>query len=256
MCTIISFSHDCCSLSGSPRPATTTFPASEYDGFNQSVTYGPSNTSTPLLNNTAGIIDTGTTLILLASGMLWMSRLFHVLTPIPSTDAYARYQEATGAVFDEDVGLLRITPSQFTNLRSMVFQFDRVSSPPLSSGRIRLFLDNALRRASVSPGTLPPHRNRPRRAGFPALGTRAAPAAAAPAGTDADARLRIRQLNTAIGGSDEFVYLVIGDLGTPSGEGLDFVGGMAFLQRYYYALDTENNRLGFARTQFTNATTN
>ena len=77
-----------------------------------------------------------------------------------------------------------------------------------------------------------------------------------PVGIAADVRPRLRQLNTAIGGSDEFVYLVIGDLGTPSGEGLDFVGGMAFLQRYYYALDTENNRLGFARTQFTNATTN
>ena len=52
------------------------------------------------------------------------------------------------------------------------------------------------------------------------------------------------------------MYLITGDLGSPSGEGLDFINGMAFLQRFYCVFDFENNRVGFADTQFTDATTN
>jgi hypothetical protein len=44
-------------------PLTTTYPASYYWGINESITYG----STTILAETAGIVDTGTTLILLAS---------------------------------------------------------------------------------------------------------------------------------------------------------------------------------------------
>ena len=45
-------------------PLTTTRPASQYWGIDQSVSYG----TTQLLATTAGIVDTGTTLILLATG--------------------------------------------------------------------------------------------------------------------------------------------------------------------------------------------
>lgn len=46
-------------------PVTRTFPASAYWGIDQSISYG---TSTPILTTTAGIVDTGTALILIASG--------------------------------------------------------------------------------------------------------------------------------------------------------------------------------------------
>ena len=43
---------------------TTTSPASSYWGINQSISYG----GTTILSETAGIVDTGTTLILIATG--------------------------------------------------------------------------------------------------------------------------------------------------------------------------------------------
>ena len=47
------------------RPITTTKPASKYVGVDQSILYGDQ----VVLKTTAGILDTGTTLILIASGM-------------------------------------------------------------------------------------------------------------------------------------------------------------------------------------------
>ena len=64
------------------------------------------------------------------------------------------------------------------------------------------------------------------------------------------------QLNTAIGGDANSIYLVTADLGSPSGEGLDFIDGYAFLERFYYAYDSVNMRIGLATTPFTFATTN
>ena len=52
------------------------------------------------------------------------------------------------------------------------------------------------------------------------------------------------------------MYLIVNDLGSPSGEGFDFVDGMTFLERFYYVYDVTNARVGFATTTFTNATTN
>lgn len=46
-------------------PITSTFPSAEFFGIDQSLRYGP---STALLTNSAGIVDTGTTLLLIASG--------------------------------------------------------------------------------------------------------------------------------------------------------------------------------------------
>lgn len=45
-------------------PLTTTDPAAYYWGINESISYG----NTSILASTAGIVDTGTTLILIASG--------------------------------------------------------------------------------------------------------------------------------------------------------------------------------------------
>lgn len=64
------------------------------------------------------------------------------------------------------------------------------------------------------------------------------------------------QLNSAIGGGPDDVFLIVGDLGSPSGEGFDFVDGMVFLERFYYVFDSENNQVGFATTPFTNSTIN
>lgn len=45
-------------------PLTTTYPASNFWGIDQSISYG----NTTILSTTAGIVDTGTSLILIASG--------------------------------------------------------------------------------------------------------------------------------------------------------------------------------------------
>ena len=47
------------------------------------------------------------------------------------------------------------------------------------------------------------------------------------------------------------MYLVVGDMGSRSGEGLDFINGMAFLERFYQVYDSGNNRVGFAPTYYT-----
>ncbi|KAG1790291.1 acid protease [Suillus plorans] len=87
-------------------PLTTTSPASAYWGINQSVSYGTSQT---ILNTTAGIVDTGTTLLLLA------------------TEAFQAYQKATGAVEDSTTGLLTITSAQYAELQSLYFNIGGVT---------------------------------------------------------------------------------------------------------------------------------
>ena len=82
------------------RSRTSTSPASNYWGLDMSVKYG---SDTPILKTTAGIFDTGTTLVLIA------------------TDAFQAYQNATGAVLDEATGLLKITKDQYANLKSVFF---------------------------------------------------------------------------------------------------------------------------------------
>ncbi|GJE89585.1 aspartic peptidase A1 [Phanerochaete sordida] len=164
-------------------PVTTTSPANEFWGIDETITYGASGTT--ILAETAGIVDTGTTLLLIAS------------------DAFSLYQKATGAVEDRNTGLLRLTTAQFAKLDSLFFNIN---------GTTFEFTANA----------------------------QAWP----------------RALNTAIGGNTNSVYLVVGNLGTPSGEGLDFVNGQVWLERFYSVFDTTNRRIGFATTSFTNATTN
>ncbi|KAH9885224.1 acid protease [Cubamyces lactineus] len=163
-------------------PLTRTSPASEFFGIDQSITYG---TSTSILSNTAGIVDTGTTLTLIA------------------TDALQRYQRATGAVADRATGLLRLTTAQFENLQSLFFTINGV-------------------KFELTP----------------------------------NAQIWPRALNTEIGGNANSVYLIVGDIGTRTGAGLDFINGLTFLERFYAVFDSANSRVGFATTQFTTATTN
>ncbi|TCD68311.1 hypothetical protein EIP91_011170 [Steccherinum ochraceum] len=163
-------------------PITRTSPASEFWGIDQSVRFG---TNTNILSSTAGIVDTGTTLTLLA------------------TDAIQRYQRATGAVLDNNTGLLRLTTAQFNSLQSLFFTIGGTSFE-----------------------------------------------------LTANAQIWPRNLNTAIGGNANSVYLIVGDIGTPSGEGLDFINGQTFLERFYSVFDTANRRVGLAQTSFTHATTN
>ncbi|KAF8264556.1 acid protease [Lactarius quietus] len=162
-------------------PATTTSPASFYWGINESITYG----TTTILSTTAGIVDTGTTLILIA------------------TDAFDRYKSATGAVLDGTTGLLRITSTQYSNLQPLVF----------TAGGTSFQLT-------------------------------------------ANAQIWPRSLNSLIGGSSSDIYLVVNDIGSPSGRGLDFINGYTFLERFYSVFDTSTGDVGLATTPFTTATTN
>lgn len=162
-------------------PLTTTSPASYYWGIDQSITYGNST----ILSSTAGIVDTGTTLILIA------------------TDAYNKYQSATGATLDNNTGLLTITSEQYANLQTLNFNIGSTSYSLTPNGQI-----------------------------WP------------------------RSLNTDIGGDSNHIYLVIADLGSNSGSGLDFINGYSFLQRFYSVYDTSNSQVGFATTSSTSATSN
>ncbi|KAF8236774.1 aspartic peptidase A1 [Tricholoma matsutake] len=163
-------------------PVTSTYPASYYWGIQQTITYG---TSTSILTTTAGIVDTGTTLVLIAS------------------DAYNRYVTATGAVLDNATGLLRITSAQYANLQSLFFHINGVTYE-----------------------------------------------------LTANAQLWPRSLNTLIGGTSGSIYLIVANLGTPTGQGLDFINGYAFLERFYSVFDTAGHRVGLATTPYTYATTN
>ena len=131
-------------------PITSTSPASAYWGIDQDVTYGSSGTT--LLSGSAGIVDTGTTLLLLA------------------TDAFQAYQDATGATPDESTGLLSLTEAQFANLQSLFFTIGGTTF-------------------ELTP----------------------------------NAQIWPRALNSTIGGEEGRIYLVAADLGSESGQGLDFI---------------------------------
>ncbi|PIL28426.1 transporter [Ganoderma sinense ZZ0214-1] len=152
-------------------------PASQYVGIDQSITYGR---HTLVLPQTAGITDTGSTLLLLA------------------TDAFEAYKNATGAVEDANTGLLRITLDQYEMLESLLF---RIGDETYE------FIPNA--------------------------------------------QIWPRSLNTDIGGDADEIYLIVGDLGSPSGEGLDFINGYAWLERFYHVYDAGNQAVGIALTEHT-----
>ncbi|TFK52338.1 acid protease [Heliocybe sulcata] len=163
-------------------PITSTAPASQYWGIDQDLTYGE---GTSLLSGAPGIVDTGTTLLLIA------------------TDAFQAYQKATGATMDQSTGLLSLTESQFDKLQSLYFNIGGTTF-------------------ELTP----------------------------------NAQIWPRSLNSSIGGQEGKIYLVLSDLGSNSGSGLDFIDGFAFLQRFYSVFDTTNSQVGIANTPWTDATTN
>jgi cathepsin E len=79
-------------------PITSASSASRYWGISQTIKYG----TTSILTS-AGIVDTSSTLVLLAS------------------DSFATYKLLTGGVADEKTGLLRLTSAQFSKLESLFF---------------------------------------------------------------------------------------------------------------------------------------
>jgi len=162
-------------------PITSTAPASQYWGIDQSISYGEGSE----ILSSSGIVDTGTTLILIA------------------TDAFQAYQQATGATMDNSTGLLTLTEDQFNNLQSLIFNVGGVQY-------------------ELTP----------------------------------NAQIWPRAQNSTIGGEEGKIYLVVSDLGSPSGQGLDFINGFTFLQRFYSVFDTGNVQVGLATTPFTDATTN
>ncbi len=80
-------------------PITSTRPSALYWGIDETIAYG----SGTVLSSTAGIVDTGTTLTLIA------------------TDAFNRYKASTGATLDRNTGLLSITSEQYGRLQNLVF---------------------------------------------------------------------------------------------------------------------------------------
>ncbi|KAF8808105.1 acid protease [Phlegmacium glaucopus] len=162
-------------------PITTVSPSKLFWGINQSIRYG----TTTILSSTPGIVDTGTTLVLIA------------------TNALNSYKSLTGAVVDSRTGLLKITSTQFANLKTLSFVVSGVSFGLTPNGQL-----------------------------WP------------------------RNLNTLIGGTASSILLIVADIGTNSGSGLDFINGQTFLERFYAVFDTAGKRVGLATTSFTTATTN
>ena len=88
------------------RQLAQVSPSNLFWGIDQSITYGQSQST--ILPLTGGIVDTGSTLILL------------------SNDAFQRYKSNTGAVLDQNTGLLRLTSAQFGALQSLFFHIGGV----------------------------------------------------------------------------------------------------------------------------------
>ncbi|KAG2141407.1 acid protease [Suillus bovinus] len=71
-----------------------------------------------------------------------------------------------------------------------------------------------------------------------------------------NAQIWPRVLNTYIGGSSSAIYLVVADIGMPSGTGYEFINGYLFTERFLTVLDSSRSRIGFATTSYTDVTTN
>lgn len=155
-------------------PLTTKSPASAYWGVDQSISYGSS--AIPILSETSGIVDTGTSLILIATGMTCYYKRWVISTNCEVIDAFMRYQSATNATLDGPTGLLTISNDQYENLQTLTFNIGDYAYPLTQNAQI-----------------------------WP------------------------RSLNANIGGNSDSIYLVVSDIGSYSGSGLDFVNGYAFL---------------------------
>jgi len=165
-------------------PVTHDYPANKWWGINTSINYG----ATSLLSDVSGIVDTGTSLILMVN------------------DAFEAYQKATGATLDQNTGLLTINSNQYNQLHNLGILVSDV-----------VF--------ELAP----------------------------------NAQIWPRILNVEIGGVAGKIYLIVSNFaGVNAGIQLpgSFVLGMPFLERFYSVYDTTNQRVGFAKTRFTDATSN
>ena len=144
-----------------------------------------------------------------------------------ATDAFQRYQTATGSVLDEQTGLLSITSEQFSKLESLFFTVNNVCILSWTSNVALWHCYSYLFCFDQAQFEL-----------------------------TANAQIWPRALNSEIDGVSGNIYLIVGDLGSPSGEGLDFTLGMTFLQRFYSVYDSGNQQVGLACTHFTFANTN
>jgi hypothetical protein len=81
-------------------PLTKSSPARAYWGVDASLSYVGGH---DIIAGGAGILDTGTTLLLLAS------------------DAFARYKTSTGAEMDAHTGLLALSKANYHKLKDLVF---------------------------------------------------------------------------------------------------------------------------------------
>ncbi|KAF7964462.1 hypothetical protein HWV62_7411 [Athelia sp. TMB] len=81
-------------------PVTKNAFAGKYWGIDQSISYGGEQ----ILQESAGIVDTGTTLVMI------------------SAKAFAKYEKATGGVVDSATGMLKITAAQFAKLKNLDFK--------------------------------------------------------------------------------------------------------------------------------------
>ncbi|KAH8099773.1 acid protease [Cristinia sonorae] len=162
-------------------PITKTSPATNFWGIDESIRFG----TTQILAKSPGVVDTGTTLTLIAS------------------EAFTKYKQLTGGQPNDITGLLQISSAQFSALKSLFFNINNVDYE-----------------------------------------------------FTADAQIWPRSLNGAIGGQPGDIFLIIGDIGTKSGSGLDIINGFTFLERFYSVFDTANKKVGLANTPFTRATTN
>ena len=209
-------------------PITTTSPSNEFWGINQSVRYG---TSTTILTTTAGIVDTGklksSWITIIDDPKVFYHRRNH---PCPSC------HEWTDQVQDRYRGCCRrqhwIAPHHLNPIlgsaESVLHSWWCTYFP---SARHELILINFIISSFFS-------------------------YLQATFELTANAQLWPRSLNTDIGGVAGLIYLIVNDLGSPSGEGLDFINGYGFLERFYSVFDTANKRVGLATTPFTHATTN
>ena len=161
---------------------------------------------------------------------------------------------------DDATGFLRLTPKQYDNLQSIYITVESVRD--LKPFFIHLTIPHA--------NELKPQKT------FELT---------------ANAQAWPRNLNQFINGTSDNVYIIVGDIGTPSGKGFDFIDGQCFLcvyvlslstcfplfflfffdiviltlrlaivmvirERYYSVYDTANRRVGLAATPFTYALIN
>ncbi|KAJ7741276.1 acid protease [Mycena metata] len=67
-----------------------------------------------------------------------------------------------------------------------------------------------------------------------------------------------RSMNQTLGADPSKIYLIFADMGDVNvgSDGLCFINGFTFLQRFYSVYDTDKEQVGFATTEYTMATTN